>query len=39
MLSKNIDGQQDYQRHVNVFVAWKDGQFQKTYNKLQEASV
>ena len=40
MLSKSVDGKQDYEKHV-VFVAWEDVKFQKTfhYYKLQEASI
>ena len=34
ILSKSVDGKQDYQRHV-VFVAWKDEKFQKTFQVLQ----
>ena len=30
ILSKSVDGKQDYQKHV-VFVAWKDVKFQKTF--------
>ena len=34
MLSKSVDGKQDYEKHV-VFVAWEDVKFQKTFHVLQ----
>ena len=32
MLNNCVDGKQDYQKHVDSFVDWKDVKFQKSYN-------
>ena len=32
ILSESDDGKQDYYKHVDVFVSWKDVRFQKFYN-------
>ena len=37
ILSKSVDGKQDYQKHV-VFVAWKDLKFQKSFQVLQTST-
>ena len=37
ILSKTVDGKQDYQKHV-VSVAWKNVKFQKTFQVLQTST-